>query len=172
LKFPNKEIRAHVIAKHVRRAKYRGVVVFTCGHAAEEIRKVLPDLTVIEVGPNGDLKTEKWWNAAEIHAAWPDLFDATSGHLPQPLTVDIAKAYETYFGNAHLSGRGPFSQSENIFVPTGSGETIMCLSIAFPMINFIPVYDNNNPATFRDPEQPLNEIIDRHYEPEYWHGLL
>src|SRR6266480_652677 len=116
LTFPHKQIRARVIADYVRQAGYKGVVVFTCGNAAKTLRD--EGLEVVEVGPRGDLKTEKWWTMAEIHKAWPELFDATSGHLAVPLMGDIAKAYRAHLGELPV---GRYS------VPSGSGETILCL---------------------------------------------
>jgi hypothetical protein len=149
LHFPHKQIRAKVIAEYVRHAQYRGVVVFTCGNAAKTLRD--EGLEVTEVGPRGDLKTEKWWTMSEIHRAWPDLFDATSGHLAVPIMGDIAKAYREHLGNLP---HGRYS------VPTGSGETIACLRIAYPLHTFDPAYDNDKPETTRHPEAPLNAIVD------------
>lgn len=149
LHFPHKQIRARVIADFVRAAGYRGVVVFTCGNAAKTLRD--EGLEVTEVGPRGDLKTEKWWTVAEIHHAWPDLFDATSGHLNVPLMGDIAKAY-----NAHL---GDLPEGRYT-VPSGSGETITCLRIAYPLLTFDPTYNNAQPETTRHPGAPLNGVVD------------
>jgi hypothetical protein len=161
LRFPNKKLRAKVIADHVRDAGYRGVVVFTCGNAAAALREC--GLEVVEIGPRGDLKTEKWWKPSEIHRLHPDLFDATSGHLPAGLMVEIGKAFREYLGNLPA---GVYA------VPTGSGETIMCLRSAFPdpAIEFCAMYDNSKPETERDPLNPLNVFVDAlfpRYEPMY-----
>jgi hypothetical protein len=155
LNFPHKKIRAQVIAEYVHTAGYRGVVVFTCGNAAETLRD--EGLDVTEVGPRGDLKTEKWWTMAEIHKAWPDLFDATSGHLAVPLMGDVAKAYR-----AHLGDLPPGTYS----VASGSGETVTCLRIAYPLLTFDPTYDNSKPETTRHPDAPLNSVVDGESLPE------
>ena len=147
--FPHKQIRARVIADFVRAAAYRGVVVFTCGNAAKALRE--QGLEVQEVGPRGDLKTDKWWTQAEIHRAWPDLFDATSGHLSVPLMGDIAKAYRAHLGDLP-AGR--------YAVPSGSGETIACLRIAYPLLTFDAAYDDTKPETTRHPDAPLNAVVD------------
>jgi len=117
--FPHKQIRSRVIKGYVDAAGYRGVVVFSCGNSAAALRE--QGLEVVEVGPSGELKTAKWWTQAEIHRAWPDLFDATSGHLSVPLMCDIAKAFRAHLGD--LPG------AERYTVPTGSGETICCLRV-------------------------------------------
>lgn len=155
LRFPHKEIRARVIADFVRVAGYRGVVVFTCGNAARTLRDV--GLEVTEVGPRGDLKTDKWWTMAEIHRAWPDLFDATSGHLSVPLMGDIAKAFRAHLGNLPA---GRYS------VPSGSGETVTCLRIIYPLLTFDATYDNDKPETTRHVDVPLNAIVELDTLPE------
>ena len=151
LRFPNKRLRAHVIAEYVRVSGYRGVVVFTCGNAATELRE--RGLEVVEIGARGDLQTKKWWKAAEIHRLHPDLFDATSGHLPACLMVEVGKAFREYLGDL---------QPGQYAVPTGSGETIMCLRAAYPDadIVFHAAYDDSKPETTRDPMNPLNEFVD------------
>jgi hypothetical protein len=148
LRFPNKKLRARVIADYVQEAGYRGVVVFTCGNAAAALRE--QGLEVVEIGPRGGLHAGKWWTQAEIHRSWPDLFDATSGHLSVPLMGDIAKAFR-----AHL-GELPPGRYE---VPSGSGETITCLRIAYPLLDFDAAYDNSKPETTLDPDAPLNAIV-------------
>jgi hypothetical protein len=149
LHFPHKKIRAEVIAQFVRQAGYKGVVVFTCGNAAKTLRD--EGLDVVEVGPRGDLKTEKWWTMAEIHKAWPELYDATSGHLAVPVMGDIAKAYRAHLGD--LSA-GTYS------VAAGSGETVTCLRIAYPLLTFDPTYDDSKPETTRHDGAPLNPVVD------------
>jgi hypothetical protein len=155
LEFPHKQIRAKVIAEFVRAAGYRGVVVFTCGNAAKTLRDV--GLEVTEIGPRGDLKTDKWWTMAEIHRAWPDLFDATSGHLTVPLMADIAKAYRAHLGNLPA---GRYS------VPSGSGETVTCLRLLYPLVTFDATYDNDKPETTRHPDAPLNAFVELDSLPE------
>ena len=149
LRFPHKKVRSQVIAEYVRAAGYRGVVVFSCGNSADALRE--QGLEVVEVGPRGDLDAKKWWTMAEIHRAWPDLFDATSGHLPVPLMGDIAKAFRAYLGDLPA---GRYS------VASGSGETVTCLRIVYPFVTFDPAYDNSKPETTRSDDAPLNAIVD------------
>jgi len=149
LEFPNKKLRARVLADYVREAGYRGVVVFTCGNAAAALRE--QGLEVVEIGPRGDLHAGKWFTQAEIHRAWPDLFDATSGHLSVPLMGDIAKVFREHLGEL---------QPGRYRVPSGSGETIACLRIAYPLLEFDAAYDNSKPETAHDPDAPLNAVVE------------
>lgn len=150
LDFPErKKIRARIIANHIRRTSYRGVVAFSCGNATRELK--LQGLQVIDISPAGDLRsTEKWWTVQEIHEVFPDYFDATSGHLTAALMVEIAKAFREHIG----------ALPEKAYkVPTGSGETIICLRWAYPEIIFIPIY-NISAGTVFDIHAPLNYAVD------------
>lgn len=167
LRFPNKKLRSHAIAVHVREGRYNGVVVFTCGNAANALRReLLAGLDVIEIGPRGVLNTGKWWSPSDIHNTFPSLFDATSGHLQLPLLVQVAAEFKAYLYGEH------FDPTKTWFVPTGSGETILALHIAFPETKFIAVYDNTHPETTRDPQAPLNQIVDALFPVEHWNGTL
>ena len=148
LRFPHKQIRSRVIKDYVRAAGYRGVVVFSCGNSATALRE--QGLEVVEVGDKGDLKAGKWWTQAEIHRAWPDLFDATSGHLTVPLMGDIAKAFRAHLGELPAA---------RYAVPSGSGETICCLRVAYPLLDFDAAYDDTKPETQRHPDAPLNAFV-------------
>ncbi len=148
LKLPNKRIRAEVIARYVKQAGYRGVVAFSCGNATRAL--IEAGLWVLDISPNGMVApTNKWWTPAEIHAAFPDLFDATSGHLPGHLMVEIAKAYKQHLGEL---------PNQVYEVPTGSGETILCLRWAYPGKTFVPVY-NVGKGTEYDGRAPLNYAV-------------
>ena len=143
-----KIIRAKVIADYMQAAKYSAAVVFTCGNAADALRNAGVD--VIEISERGDLRPGKWWRPEEIRRAWPHLFDATSGHLPAPLMVRIAKSIKEHLGILELG---------TYIVPTGSGETIICLRMAYPDIEFTPIYNMHN-GTRYELEAPLNYWVD------------
>jgi len=149
LKIPQKQIRAVIIADHVRKAGYAGIVCYSCGNAAKALKEL--NLYVIEISPHGQLRANKWFNPDEIHRMWPNLFDGTSGHLPIYLMVKIAKRIREYLGNL---------SKNKYYVPTGSGETITCLRWAYPKIEFIPIYDNNKPETKYEPKAPLNYVVE------------
>ena len=147
LQFPAKEIRAQIIKRHVEAGDYAGVVCFSCGHAAEALRAV--GLDVLEIGDFGTLRANKWWTLAEIHRIWPRRFDATSGHLPMPLMASVARAFYAHLGEL---------TAECYEVPTGSGETILALRMAYPFISFRPVY-NMGPGTDYNGLAPLNGAV-------------
>jgi len=148
LRFPNKQIRSSVIADFVQRAGYRGCVCFSCGNASDALKN--QGLYVLDVAPKGGLSANTWWTVDEIHKSWPDLFDATSGHLPTPLLNRIASAFKTFLG---------ILPEQRYEVPTGSGETIVCLKLAYPNTNFVPTY-NLDEATKYNPQAPLNNLVE------------
>lgn len=171
LRFPAKRLRAKPIAMYIRKAGYPGVVTFTCGHAADALREALLPLGfhVLEVGACGVLQTDTWWTPAEIHAGFPHLFDATSGHLPVPLMYEIAQEFRTYFGNIG----GHLTDNKQYVVPSGSGETILCLRMAYPHAAFMAAYDNAKPETTRDIENvAMNALIDATFPVQFWNGVL
>lgn len=149
LSIPAKRLRAEVIAAYVRSTGLPGVICFTCGHAAEELRR--QGVQVVEIGPEGELHPARWWSAEEIARTWPHLLDATSGHLPAPLMGAIARRFRE-----HLAELDPEATYE---IPTGSGETICCLAWAYPSGRFVAVYDDAEPATRHDPQAPLNGLV-------------
>jgi len=148
LKFPNKKIRSAAILKYMQDAGISGAVCFSCGNASRELKKAGAD--VFDVSPFGCMRPNKWFTPAEIKKIWPDLFDATSGHLPLFLMIEISKLYKSFLG-----------ELENLEynVPTGSGETIFCLRMAYPKIKFKPVY-NLDSATRYNSEAPLNYLVE------------
>ncbi len=147
LTFPNKAIRAAVIAGYVRAYGQNRVVCFSCGNASRALKDV--GLDVIDISRQGDLSPRDWWTPERIAKVWPDHFDATSGHLPLFLMERLGEAFKLHLGPLH----------DAIYeVPTGSGETILCLRIAYPAKTFVAVY-NLDDATRFEPSAPLNNVI-------------
>lgn len=153
LRFLNKKIRAKVIKEYVEKAQYDGVVCFSCGNASSALR--LAALDCIDVSPRaGDLVANRWWSPAEIRKVWPNRLDATSGHLPMPLMIEIANAYAWHLGDLDF---------EECAVPTGSGETIICLNIAYPEIKWVAAY-NVGPGTEYYSKSPLNPAVAANFD--------
>ena len=147
-----KEIRSALIGRHVVAGGYRGAVIFSSGNAARALRSWVGmngNIYVVEVSPAGPLQPGKWWTPEEIHRAWPDLFDATPGHLPLPLMAQLARALAAQQGDL---GQGPY------LVPTGSGETILALRWAYPRTEFVAAYECGQ-GTEYDEEAPLNQLV-------------
>lgn len=147
LRFPHKELRAAVIKKYIAEAGYDKVVCFSCGNAAAKLEEAGVD--VLHIGAKGVLEPHKWFTQAEIAKVFPGYFDATSGHLPAELMVRLAKVYKAYIGRI---------QGDTVYIPTGSGETLVCLKMAYPEKQFVAVY-NIDKATEYDIDAPLNAYV-------------
>lgn len=153
LETPAKAIRARIIVDYATTAGYEGIVCFSCGNASAALRTAsMGLLPVLDVSPAGDLEPRRWWTPAEIARTWPRWFDGTSGHLPAHLIADIGAALRAHLG--HLDPHTTY------LVPTGSGETITALSVAYPGHTFAALY-GTEPATRRELRAPMNPYVDR-----------
>lgn len=148
LVFPHKKIRAELIKEYLNRSRYDKVVCFSCGNAAREIKEA--GIDTLFIGEDGELKPNEWFTQLKIDNIFPKYFNATSGHLPIELMQMLSERYKTYLGEL---------SSDVIYVPTGSGETIICLKIAYPHKKFVAVYNLDN-ATKYDNENPLNCLVE------------
>src|SRR6266704_242668 len=159
------QVRANLINGYVRSAGYGGAVIFSCGTAAKALKESVGNgFPVVEVGPSGGLQAGHWWSPEEINKTWPALFDASSGHLPLALMVRLAWRLAKIIGE--------LDENTQYLVPTGSGETILCLGMAYPKVSFCAVYDNHYPATTQDFYGPLNMAVAAEFPVQYWHGQL
>lgn len=151
LRFANKQLRAEVIAAYLRKAGRfdAGVVCFSCGNASRALQAV--GLHVVDISPAGELHAGSWWRQADIARAFPAHFDATSGHLHAGLMAEIGAAYRAALGDL----------PDRVEVPAGSGETVVCLAMAYPATAFVAVYDDSNPATTWSADAPLNALVKR-----------
>jgi len=140
-----KRIRAKVIKEYLLKIGVNHCVCFTCGNGSKYLRA--ERLVVTSVGDNEELKPNHWFSFFEIAEKFK-MFDATSGHLPYPLMVEISKELKK---ELHLT-------QKTYIIPTGSGETIVCLKMAFPNITFIPKYNTCDSTKF-NPEAPLNRLV-------------
>lgn len=147
--FPAKQLRSRAVARYMRYAGYQRAVVFTCGNAATALRQ--QGVLVLEIGPQGVLEPRRWFTPAEIHETWPTLFDATSGHLSAALMAEIAQEFKYNLGE--------LPNDVSYDVPTGSGETIVCLKIAYPNRKFIACYDQSKSSTTYNEQAPLNTLV-------------
>ena len=149
LTLPAKQIRAQLIKEYMREAGYDRAVCFTCGNAGQAL--VAAGVPTLVIGGGlGDLRPGRWWSQAEIRACWPHYFDATSGHLPNELITRLARAFGDLF---------KWEPPDDRCVPTGSGETVLALALAFPGCRWRACYDNRDPATAYMPRAPLNDMV-------------
>lgn len=145
--FNFKEIRSKVIKKYMQEAGIDKAVCFSCGNASKAL--INAGVNTLDISPTGELVANKWYTPAEVAHTFPNHFDATSGHLPLHLMIDIANAFKNELGKL---------AEDKYLVPTGSGETITCLNIAYKDIEFVPVY-NKDAATEYSDQAPLNHIV-------------
>jgi len=144
-----KKIRAKVIKKYLNSCGKNKCVCFTCGNAGKALKEV--GLNVVTVGDKELLKPGKWFSYAEIANSF-NRFDATSGHLPIPLMLEIAMGLKKKLGKLNI---------EEVYeVPTGSGETIICLAMAYPYIKFKPIRYENYAPTRYELYAPLNSLVE------------
>ena len=141
-----KQVRAEVIRAHIEAMGNPPVVCLTCGNAAEALR--CAGLRVVELGPRGWLLPQRWLSATDVASLFPGHFDATSGHLSMPLMLEIAR---------QLAIRLPVWELP-LHVPAGSGETYVCLRLAFPHSRIFPEYGTDGPLAYH-PEAPLNALV-------------
>lgn len=169
LDFPErKQLRSLLIRDHLRRTDQRRVVCFSCGNASRCLGELLQPqsfwfdhqqtrYTVVAITPDGPLQTNKWWTPTEIAEVWPDFCDATPGHLSVPMMHKLATMYKAKLASK-LNG------AIGYIVPTGSGETIIALGMAFPGVKFIAEYNDNTPGTTYDAANPNNVLVARMFE--------
>lgn len=147
LKVSAKHERALLIRDHLRDAHLPWrVLCLTCGNAAAALRGV--GLQVVEVGPRGPLVPSRWLEPAEVAFMWPGLFDATSGHLSVGMMVQLGQRLRQLLGDDLPSLR----------VPTGSGETVVALALAYPEHRFTACYGRDT-ATQWNAKAPLNPLV-------------
>lgn len=145
-----KRARARVIARYMERNGIRRCVCFSCGNACDAL--IADGLDCVAIAPERDLRAERWWTMEEIRQTFPTAFDATSGHLPVDVLLDVADAFRSEFA-------GLFEEGCEYIVPTGSGETILCLKLAFPRIFFRAEWVRGIPALEPEPLAPLRPFV-------------
>jgi len=145
-----KKLRAEVIKEHLNGLGKNNCVCFTSGNATKYLRDT--GLEVISVGDNEELKPGKWFSYTEIQKSFNGLFDATSGHLPFPLMNNISNILKDEL-------KDEFQNEEDYNIKIGSGETIVCLKMAFPYVNFKPQRIKGFIPTTYNAESPMNNLV-------------
>lgn len=141
-----KSVRAKVIRDHLDLLRTKRCVCFSSGNSAMELLKV--GLDVIYVGEKSWTLAPKNWFSYSAIAQIFGVFDATSGHLPWPLMHEIAmrmRAEQPVY-------KGP------IDIPTGSGETIVCLFLAYPD-HIFRAERGASPEVRYNENAPLNGLV-------------
>ena len=158
LKFPHKKIRAGVIKRYV---GDRPIVCLSCGNAAKELEAA--GCEVLHIGEGGLLTPNRWLTQKEIAEMFPNYFDATCGHLPWELMVELSYVYR-FFINQYLDDSvvDRLNSEEEYDIMCGSGETLVCLKLAFPNTKFNAVYNvpEYEAETKYDEHAPLNGLVE------------
>lgn len=139
--------RKNARTKMIKQYTNKPIICFSCGNAARSLEK--EGLTVLHIGEQGVLNPNKWFTVQEIQHYFPEYFDATSGHLNMELMNLIAEEYKK-----------ELKQLPNtIYLPTGSGETLVCLKLAFPETKIIAVYNLGKETEYNE-NAPLNKLVE------------
>ena len=143
-----KDIRSKVIVDYYGDVKY---ICFSSGTAVEELKKL--GVAVFGCGDyeGADYKPDRWFTQKEIAETFPSMVDVTCGHLPIELMLKLADAYKASIGKLH--------EDNTYTVLTGSGETIVCLKMAYPNVEFVAQY-NTDSHTKYNKEAPLNKLVE------------
>lgn len=151
---PFKAIRAEYLTAQYARGGWRGVVCFSSGNAAKELEKLLSVHDVLSITPQEHSRlapTRFWWHPSDIRRMWPDMLDATPGHLPTWMMIELGRLYRTALQ--------PLDPAREYSINSGSGETVLCLRWTFPRVTFVARYDQRRPETTWHEEAPLNDIV-------------
>lgn len=143
-----KRIRADVVRAYMGRNDIPFAICFSCGNASRYLREA--GVPRLDISPSGDLTANRWFTMEEIRRLFPHALDATSGHLPTDLMSEIADRLR-----AELS----FDPDTEYVIPTGSGESAVCVKMAFPDVIFTPRYNDGGHATEYNEEAPLNGVV-------------
>lgn len=145
-----KAIRACIIKRHMEENHIDRCVCFSCGNASRAIKEA--GIPCVEISPGGDLSANRWWSMNEIRNTFPDSFDATSGHLPIDMMNQLAAEYRVTLSDTIKEG-------QTYIIPTGSGETVICLRMAFPKSRFIAQWDNHDPSCEYSDQAPMAQLV-------------
>lgn len=148
LNWIQKQLRARVIRDHLSRLGQRQAVCLTCGNAAKALEACGVHVVEVGEGPRALLVPKRWLTASEVAWCFPGVFDATPGHLSAALMVQVAQ----------LLREKVVESTVPRLLPTGSGETFVCLKMAFPHRPMVPVYGTTGPTQYNG-EAPLNRLV-------------
>lgn len=143
-----KRLRATMLYDYI--GKNKKYVCFSCGNTSKSLKRL--GLDVLDISPTGDLVPNRWFTIQEVREIFPHYFDATCGHLSMELMTKLSAIYKDFFYY--------LEEPDEVIVPTGSGETICCLALAFPNTKFVARY-NIDASTEYNEEAPLNKLVEQ-----------
>ena len=145
MKYPFKKWRSLALTNLYPNTK---MVCFTSGNAGKYLRKFGAD--VLCIGPHEDLVPNRWFSVSEIRQMFPDRLDVTSGHLSISDMKLIGLTYKAMLGEL---------PNDILYIPSGSGETLVSLKLAYPEKEFVAVYNLDEHTEFSD-NAPLNDLVE------------
>lgn len=133
-----KDIRSKIILKHLHKNPvYKGAFILSCGNAYKSLKEMGESKSVNVLGlstthPYKDsIQLERrFYSLAELNLLYPDKFNATPGALNTELMYQLG---EDIYRKLMLKGY----HAEKLYVPVGSGETIVALSNIIQKDNLI-----------------------------------
>ena len=122
------------------------VGVYTCGNSAIQLRAA-GFTDVLDIGADGLYQPNEWHYSHAVRQIFNHRVDLTSGHLPIDLCLTLGIAYS----NA-------LDKIPNV-IPSGSGETVLSLSLANPDNRFVAAFDNAYPHTTMNKENKITVLL-------------
>lgn len=148
-----KQIRAEVIATYLHQVGIKDVLCFSSGNCAKYLK--MQGLNVLAV-----VNPQEWYTPEQIGSF--GLFDATSGNIPMFLINRIAERFakDSQLGRVKLICDGAAESVKNgvLRLPTGSGESLLIIKLAYPHLEIEPIYDLDE-ATKYNEGAPLNAMV-------------
>lgn len=156
LRYPFKVWRAAALRQIY--SYYTGqVVCFTSGNASAALAD--EGFDVITIGDKSVkgacLSPNMWFKPHNVKKVFPTMLDLTSGHLD----VGTMELIGLYYKSC-LDLWGGEIEDDIVYVPTGSGETLVSLALAYPDKKFVAVY-NLDDHTKYDKNAPLNRLVEK-----------
>ena len=131
---------------------------FSCGNATKALQNA--GVNVIAVSPKDAINATRYVSPLEATKLF-NCFDATPGNLPIYMIKDIAAEIKKVLPRKIIESSAP------IYIPTGSGETLLAMSFIFPISRLravVDIEDTNSPIFFSEEYSPLFHFIRRNFQ--------
>lgn len=146
----NKRLRARVIKKYYGDQR---LYAFSCGNATAALAKEGCNLVAIDGSSPIEARRYVTPKASDHYFNGTNV---TSGYLPLHLMLELAREYQHNIGEV--------SEFDRIFVPCGSGETLLALSFFIPMRKLLPIVSGTFAPMKLDQNSPLENWVRTNFE--------
>ncbi len=152
--FPNlKKARSTVIVVHALLNSISKICLFSCGHAYKSLHTVAEPYGIEVHWIRGE---DRYYSREEVNELYPSYFDATCGALSIDLMHELGCIL-----HKHLLDQG--YNDEILYVPVGSGETIVALGHHIPHSKLIGYHSKDIPA-IRFDYSHLKTYVNEHFK--------